>query len=133
MDAAIESPLVYTGLTVRAEQKPGATGAYVVGIPEKELVWSPDGDKQSAKLQLIAAVLDKKGRILSRDTQNTTERRPLTPTGTSDRGLARLEIQVSVPAAATRVRFVVRELADGRMGTADIQIPIAAQPGHPAR
>jgi VWFA-related protein len=133
MDAAIESPLVYTGLTVRAEQKPGAPGTYLVGIPEEELVWSADGDKQSAKLQLIAAVLDKKARILSRDTQNTTERRPLTPTGTSDRGLARLEIQVSVPVAATRVRFVVRELADGRMGTADIQIPDATKPGHPSR
>lgn len=133
MDAAIESPLVYTGLSVRVEQKPGVPGTYVVAIPQEELVWSADGDKESAKLQLIAAVLDKKGRILSRDTKNTTERRPLVPTGTADRGPALLETQVSVPADATRVRFVVRGLADGRMGTADVQFPNAAKRDHPSR
>jgi hypothetical protein len=48
MDAAIESPLVYTGLGVRAEQKPGTLGTYIVDSPEEELVWSADGE--SAKL-----------------------------------------------------------------------------------
>jgi VWFA-related protein len=133
MDAAIESALVYTGLNVRAEQKPGVPDTYVVGIPEEELVWSADGEMESSKLQLIAAVLDKKGRILSRDTQNATAHRPFVQADTVGRGLARLEIQVPVPVAATRVRFVVRGLADGRMGTADVQIPIVAKPGSPPR
>lgn len=129
MDAAIESPLVYTGLSVRAEQKPGALCTYIVDVPEEELVWSADGGGESAKLQLIAAVLDKKGRILSRDTQDTTEHRRLSPSGNGGAGLARLEIRVPFPEAAIRVRFVLRDLANGLIGTADVQIPTAANPG----
>jgi VWFA-related protein len=129
MDAAIESPLVYTGLSVHAEQKPGALGTYIVDVPEEELVWSADGGGESAKLQLIAAVLDKKGRILLRDTQDTTEHRRLSPLGNRGAGLAMLEIRVSFPKGAIRVRFVLRGLANGLMGTADVQIPTAANPG----
>src|ERR1700679_3338457 len=91
MDAAIESPLVYTGLGVRAEQKPGTLGTYIGDSPEEELVWSADGE--SAKLQLIAAVLDKKGRILWRDTQDMTEHRRISPSGNGGAGLPRLEIR----------------------------------------
>jgi hypothetical protein len=39
----LKAPLVYTGLSVRAEQKPGAPGTYIVDLPEEELVWSPGG------------------------------------------------------------------------------------------
>jgi hypothetical protein len=131
MDAAIESPLVYTGLGVRAEQKPGTLGTYIVDIPEEELVWSADGE--SAKLQLIAAVLDKKGRILWRDTQDMTEHRRISPSGNGGAGLARLEIRVSLPKSAIRVRFVLRGLANGLMGTADVQIPTAANLDGPSR
>ena len=85
--------------------------------------------RESAKLQLIAAVLDKKGRILLRDTQDTTEHRRLSPSGNGGAGLARLEIRVSLPEAAIRLRFVLRDLANGVMGTADMQISTAANPG----
>jgi hypothetical protein len=129
MDAAIESPLVYTGLSIRAEQKPGALGTYIVDVPEEELVWSADGGGESAKLQLIAAVLDKKGRVLLRDTQDMTEHRRISPSGNGGAGLARLEIRVSLPKSAIRVRFVLRGLANGLMGSADVQIPTAVNPG----
>jgi hypothetical protein len=66
-------------------------------VPEEELVWSADGGWESANLQLIAAVLDKKGRILLRYTQDTTEHRRLSPSGNGGAGLARLEIRVSLP------------------------------------
>lgn len=134
MDAAAESTLVYTGLSVIAEPKPGTAGRYLVGVPEGQLVWETDGDRESAKLILLAAAIDGKDRILTRATLELTAHRPL-----DDRnkgvaaGLARLEVNLASLPGAYRLRFVVRSVADGHMGTADLKAPSARAPPRPSR
>ena len=129
MDAAIESPpRIYRPQRTRRTETWGSRYLHRRSSGRGIGVVSGRG-RESAKLQLIAAVLDKKGRILLRDTQDTTEHRRLSPSGNGGAGLARLEIRVSLPEAAIRLRFVLRDLANGLMGTADMQIPTAANPG----
>jgi VWFA-related protein len=129
MDAAIESTLVYTGLSVVAEAKPDAKDTYLVGIPEHELEWSGERDGEAAKLILIAAALDGADRVLTRTTFNLTAHRPRTdPGGSTSEGLARSEVVLPAPAGAYRLRFVVRSIADGHMGTADLKVPGAPSP-----
>lgn len=134
MDAAVENTLVYTGLSVVAEPKPDAPGTYFVGIPENELVWFGERDQEVAKLILVAAVLDGTDRVLTRATLNLTALRPLGgPRGGPSEGLARLEVVLLSPPGSYRFRFVVQNISDGHMGTADLKVPGAAAPPRPKR
>jgi hypothetical protein len=134
MDAAVENNLVYTGLSVVAEPKPDVPGTYFVGIPENELVWFGQRDQEVAKLILIAAALDGTGRVLTRATLNLTAHRRLGgPSGETSKGLARLEVVLPSPPESYRLRFVVRSISDGHMGTADLKVPGAASPLGPKR
>jgi hypothetical protein len=134
MDAAVENTLVYTGLSVVAEPKPDAPGTCFVGIPENELVWFGERDQEVAKLLLVAAVLDGTDRVLTRVTLNLTAHRPLGgPRGEPSEGLARLEVVLPSPSGSNRLRFIVRNIADGHMGTADLKVPCATSPPHPKR
>jgi VWFA-related protein len=126
MNAAEESTMVYTGLSVVAMRKPGTSDTYLVGVPQQELKWTRDGDQESAKLLLIAAALDGKNGTLARDTLDATAHRAVnTGASATASGLARIEVQFPTPKGAYRLRFVVRSLGDGRMGTADIAVPDA--------
>jgi VWFA-related protein len=131
MAAAEESTLVYTGLKVIAAAKPATPGTYLVGVSEHDLPWVVEGDTESAKLMLVAAALDNKGRILNRATLELTAHRPLQSANPG--GLARMEIALPPSPGAYRLRFVVRSMADGHMGTADLQVPGAPHPPKSSR
>ena len=133
IDSATESTLVYTGLTVKAIAKPDVPGTYLVGVPERELTWTDSGNVESAKLTVVAAEIDPKGKILRRVTNDMTARRQATQSVDRSTGLVRLEIALPSVSGVNRVRFVVRASGDGRIGTADLRIPGAppdAKPSH---
>jgi hypothetical protein len=126
LDAAESSTMVYTGLSVQAVAKPGVPDTYVVGVPERQLTWTVEGDKDSAKLRVVAAAVNNQNQVLRRATVEVTAHRP---TGSADtHALAKVEIQLPPGPNTYRLRFVVRSDGDGRMGTADIAIP-GAPPG----
>jgi hypothetical protein len=106
MDAAIESPLSIPASAYTPNRNLGLSVPTSSMFRKRNWCGPADGGGESAKLQLIAAVLDKKGRILLRDTQDTTEHRRLSPSGNGGAGLSRLEIRVSFP-------NVLRGLANG--------------------
>jgi len=124
IDAAIENTMVYTGLDVQAVARPGASGTYVVGIPESQLVWDDDSDGQSSKLTIAAADIDAKGKVLRRITNELTARRPSDALATSQSKLIRSEIQLPVVSGTKRLRIVVRA-ANGRIGSFSFPIVIA--------
>jgi VWFA-related protein len=134
VDAAAESTLVYTGLTVTAVAKPNSEGEYLVGVPQSELHWAEEGGNQVAKLALTAVAVDNKNHILRRVTNELTARRPIANVDSSATGkLVRLEIGVPQAPGIVRIRFVVRGEADGRIGTADLRLPDAPPDAKPKR
>jgi VWFA-related protein len=121
IDSATENTMVYTGLSVSAIAKPGAPGVYLIGVPQRELVWADDSDKQITHLKVAAATFNARGKILSRVSEDLTEHRPIANI-TRRTGLARMEILAPPGAGATRIRFVV--LAEGgAIGTVDVMLP----------
>jgi len=132
IDSATENTLVYTGLKVESIAKPNAPGIYLIGIPQQDLAWTDDGDSQTAHAKLVAAVFDPKGKILSRISQNLTERRPLNDSA-SRSSLARVEVSVPLDPGASRIRFVVWEGTSGHIGTSDLRIPGAPADAAPKR
>ena len=125
--AAEESTMVYTGLSVVVAAKPGAPDTYVVGVPESQLTWTGDGDRESARLKLVAAAVNNQSEVLRRSTEEITAHRQVKadmPTDT--RGLVRVEVTLPSGPKTYRLRFVVYSEGDGRLGTADILIPGAA-------
>jgi VWFA-related protein len=121
ISAAVESRLAYTGLDVKAAAKSGGTGLYLVGVPQQELVWSPEGEGEGAKLTIVAVAFDSRGRILRRVTEDITAHRHMTGSS-SPNGLARVEVDLPNDPAAIRLRFVVRSNVDGRIGSAEIPL-----------
>lgn len=127
LQAAEESTMVYTGLTVLAIERPGSDGTYVVGVPQSQLTWDRAGSTESAKLRVVAAAINNKGEVLGRATELVTAHRS-SPAAPGNRDLAKVDIQLKPPPNTYRMRFVLRNEADGRLGTADIFIPGAAPP-----
>lgn len=123
LTAAEESTMVYTGLKVFVEPKPGNQDTFEVGVPQDELVWNPDGERASAKLRIIAVALDNRGGILHRSTIVVTVYRSTeAPAHAGSTSLVRIEAALPSWPDAFRLRFVVRGDGDGRLGTADIPI-----------
>jgi len=122
--AAEASTMVYTGLTVSVVPKPGVPDTYVVGIPENQLAWTPDGGIESARLRVVAAAVNNQNQVLRRATTEITAHRPLRATPEAGpNALVRVEITLPEGPNTYRLRFVVRSDGDGRLGTADISIP----------
>jgi hypothetical protein len=103
-------------------------------VLEEELVWSGGRGWESAKPQLIAAVLDKEEadtfcviHKIRRNVGDSLHRERVAQDWRGSRS------GFPSPEAAIRVRFVLRGLANGLMGTADVQIPTAANPGGSSR
>jgi VWFA-related protein len=133
-DSATESTLVYTGLTVQAISKPGQPGTYYVGLPPQELTWTDEeNNTQSAKLTVIAAQFNAKGKMLRRVTNNMTAHRPLPQADKPSTGLVRVEVAVDPVVGANRIRFVVRAAPSGRIGTKDIRLPGTPPDAKPSR
>ena len=124
LGSAEQSTMVYTGLTVSAQEKPGVPNTYIVGVPERELAWTADGDNESAKIRVVVAAVNNQNQVMSRATLIATAHRALQGSGAANPdALARVEISLPPVANTFRMRFVVRSEGDGHLGTADIPIP----------
>ncbi|MDE1163391.1 MAG: VWA domain-containing protein [Acidobacteriaceae bacterium] len=121
LDAAAENRLVYTGLHLRAVEKPESAGSFVVGVPQNEITWNPLADNEEAHLKLVTSVFDPHGKLLQRKSEDLTEHRPFGGSGGRSEP-ARLQVQTALPAGASRVRFVVWDAASGHLGTTEVHL-----------
>jgi hypothetical protein len=133
LDAAAESTMIYTGLSVVAAADPKQPGHFYVGVPQSQLQWAQQGSREAAKVTLVAISVDKKGKMLRRITQDLTAHRitaeglPVAPSS-----LVRFQVDMPDVREASSLRFVLRELPDGRIGTANL-LPQKNQDGLQSR
>ncbi len=118
LNGAAVSSLSYTDLHVTAERASGSD--YVLHATARDLTWRdlPDG-RRHADVVLLAACLSSHGKLLSKTfaTLGSSTDASLASIGIST---AALQMHV-VPAPGTaRIRFVVRDVSGGRIGTADL-------------
>jgi len=118
LNGAATSNFQYTDLHMKAERVDQVN--FVVRAAAKDMTWLdlPDG-RRHADVIVMAACLSRSGRMLSRS---------YTPLGsTTEASLAAislvdatLHVHVTQPPGTVRIRFVVRDMGNGRVGTADL-------------
>jgi VWFA-related protein len=123
--AALSSiPLNALKLTIEPAKSVAApAGSYVVHVDASTLTWhSTDDGTSSTKVAVLVVGLSSKDRILSHTLQSMSA---ITKGGadlkTSGK-TADFRITSALPKGVERLRFVVREMETGRIGTADITL-----------
>ena len=131
------STMVYDAVpvTVTAADTPSK---YVLHMDSRYMPWtiSSGTDPRQAKLIVTVTTFDKKGKVLKSDARALTlnAKRTEPATGPINGPLA-FPFEVPADPKAVRARFVVRVNANGRMGTADVDLlhpPQAASTATPA-
>lgn len=114
LSSALTTTVAYNGLDVTVEKL--AKGEFVLHVAEKGLAWSDPGPNgaQHAEATVAAAWYDAKGKLIGHVANEQTSPRSAANTG------ATYKLSFTVPPAAARLRFVVRDAANGQMGTADL-------------
>jgi VWFA-related protein len=119
LGAAAVSKMSYTaiGLLASPAEQPGA---FILQVDSSSMSWqtAEDGEHRS-ELLLLTVALDKNDKPIAKSASSVTARMP------ADRALssvpfATLQAQLNIPANATRVRFIVRDMSSGRIGSADL-------------
>jgi VWFA-related protein len=112
LSAALTSTMSYNGLAVSAAK--GKDGVWVVSVGEQGIGWSEPGPngEQHAEATVAAGWYDAKGKLLGHVARELTCAR-------GDGG-ARFSLPVAGTGGAVRLRFVVRDAVNGRMGTVDL-------------
>ncbi len=116
---ALTTTMSYNGLSVTAAKGDG--GEWTLRVAEAGIGWSgPAGDgSQHAEATVAAAWYDAKGRVLGHVAREETFPRLPANGGAGDGG-AVFHLPVVLPAGVVRLRFVVRDAMDGKMGTVDV-------------
>ena len=119
LSSAVNSAIPYNGLAVKAT-KVGAN--YVVQVESAGLDWhAVAGGKESTEATVVAAWYDAKDKLLGHvGKELTSVRTP--PADALKPGSAAFVLPLAVPATGVaRVRFLVRDAANGKMGTVDLK------------
>lgn len=122
LNNAVMAAVPFTALKLRAE--PLGEGRYSVHVAAPGLTWEPSGGgEQVAHAQVLGAALAADGRILNHTlhTMTVTARAGtdvLSPSLPAD-----FAINVAVPSGTARLRFIVRDVATGAMGSFDLAVP----------
>lgn len=106
-----------TGLSVKAVAK---GEGFILHVESTGLRWTVGHSEQTAQVQVMAVALSRGQKILDHRLQSMTAHAALNLHPESDKHDAAFEIEFSVPVKTAVLRFVVRDAATGRMGTADV-------------
>jgi VWFA-related protein len=114
ISSALTSTMSYNGLAVTAAK--GADGVWVVSVAEQGIGWSEPGANgaQHAEATVAAAWYDAKGKVLGH-----VARELVCPRGAGNAG-ASFQLPVAITGSPVRLRFVVRDAVNGKMGTVDL-------------
>ena len=119
------STMAYDGVPISVRRPPADPNTFAIRVDGRGLVWTyaTETEPRHTEIILVASTFDKKGKELKRDAKviraNANETVP--PTGRLDRSLE-INYHMAADPKATRLRFVVRVAATGRIGTADIDL-----------
>jgi VWFA-related protein len=115
------STMVYNGLKIRVGKI--AAGRFSLGVAGASLHWkqTPDGEAQ-ASVSITAVCFSAKGKVLSHtSSEKTLIARPSSASASSDESV--FSMPVDAPEGTVRIRFVARDKATERIGTADLANP----------
>jgi VWFA-related protein len=118
ISSAVNSAISYNGLDVKATK---AGDVYMLRVKGKDLDWSSlDASREKAEVTVIAAWYDAKGKLVGHAGKEIPTTRPIAadPQSGADAVVA---MPVTVPGGMARLRFVVRDAVNGRMGTVDLK------------
>ncbi len=125
MAGAETSRMVYDAVPISVAESTQIPGKYVVHVDANGVTWTyaTDTAPRQARLVLSVTTFDKKDKPLELKTMVINVSAPTTvpATGHLDRAVAIDYILASNP-KAVRARFVVRNNANGRMGSADVDL-----------
>lgn len=114
LGSAANSNLAYTGLAVTAPSPAKSLDSLTVHIDTKDLSLRALNDGASqAEVTILVACFDDRKMIAH-------EIRELTAHIDASAGTAEFRVPAAIPSAASRVRIVARDAANGKMGTTDI-------------
>ena len=119
ISSAVNSAIPYNGLEVKATRV-GAN--YVVQVQGAGLDWHPlESGKERTEATVIAAWYDAKDKLLGHSGRELTALRAV-PADPAKPGSAAFVLPLTLPVTGVaRVRFVVRDAANGKMGTTDLK------------
>lgn len=123
---AVQTSVVYTGLNVKAARVKDTS--YSISVDSKMLNWKEqaNGDR-SAEVTIIVAAFNKQNKLVAKVAQEMTAGIPASKAADAQSKDLRFLISAQTPANATRVRVVVRDAANGKVGTFDLN-PVTGQP-----
>jgi VWFA-related protein len=115
LSSALTSTMSYNGLAVTAEKAAG--GMYTVKVGEQGIGWSEPGagGEEHEEATVAVAWYDAKGKVLGH-----VARELMSPRGAAGGG-ATFQIPVTLTGNPARVRVVVRDAVNGKMGTVDLK------------
>jgi VWFA-related protein len=119
---AAESPDLLHGLRMTARRDP-SSAAYIVSVAAPDLHWTPEPEGgAAAKVYVLAATVDRQGKMLSETTRAmTAHARPGAHLTDADHA-ADFMVKPPDTSKAQTVRFVVRDSATGRTGSFDLPV-----------
>jgi VWFA-related protein len=113
LSQALTSTIVYNGLSVLAIK--AGEGIYAIHVADAGMGWQDDADGgQHTEATVAAGWYDAKGKLVGRVIREETAKR-----GAGNRG-ANFNLPITLPAGVARLRVVVRDAANGHMGTVDL-------------
>jgi VWFA-related protein len=123
--SADSSTMVYDGVPISVRRSPDKPDTFNIHVDGKGLAWTyaTDTEPRHAEVILVASTFDKKNKELKRDAKiiRAQATGDVPPTGRLERSLE-IHYLLAQDPKATRVRFVVRVAASGRIGTADVDL-----------
>jgi VWFA-related protein len=119
LGAAATSTVVYTGLGIKAER--GADTNYKISVDSKTLNWvdQPNGDRTS-EVTIIMAAFNKQNKIIAHVGQEMTAHIAADKIAEAIDKRVSFTVPFQFPANTTRLRVIVRDASNGKIGTADL-------------
>jgi VWFA-related protein len=119
LSSAAMSKLVYDSLEVTAQRS--SPNQYAVSVETSGVAWKENAGGHIAELSIMAVCFSAKDKPLS----NTSSEHTAKATGdvTKATGTITYQLPMTLPAGSSRIRFVVRDLTSGKMGSVDIKLP----------
>lgn len=123
---ASETTLIYDGVPIalsRSEKDPAVIRLH---IGREGIAWAGVGAEQTAKLQILYAIFDRKDKLLSRTAKDLAVKNSSNPDEPdSQPGDINLLFRLPRNEAAARLRVVVRMTDSGKVGAANLDISAA--------
>jgi VWFA-related protein len=119
LETAGLSKVPYNGLAVTAAKQ--SDGVYEVSIDASGLQWREDTKGHIAELSMMAVCFSAKDKPLSKVSSEHTADTNADVTQLT--GALKYKLPLSAPRGTTRIRFVVRDLTSGKIGTTDVNLP----------